>query len=268
MHSLNIWVKSLSFYVEQLHHMQLFWHTFQVFLSFMKDPWNVVPTTVPAPETRWMTSGEPHWQMVLSLPPRPRSKSDYDLDHSVVCVVCPSPMARLVVSPTLVWGEKKGNGNMGRVKVSKIYNYGDGSNLHSKFVLEKMDQFCMANFCITRIGPEIDMPSVSVSCQTPSSARRQKRRANFAIGMNGKNFKDPVLMFLWADSSQTFQVRGVDGLCPSCETGSKLDHKWGSSSGWKVATMASHRRCRSYSIGEVTAMAKIAEFRFQIPIQI
>ena len=34
-------------------------------------------------------------------PPRLRPKSGSDLDPSVVCVVCPSPIARLVVAPTL-----------------------------------------------------------------------------------------------------------------------------------------------------------------------
>jgi len=34
-------------------------------------------------------------------PPMLCLMSDSDLDSSVVCVVCPSPMARLVVAPTL-----------------------------------------------------------------------------------------------------------------------------------------------------------------------
>ena len=53
---------------------------------------------------------------------------------------------------------------------------------------------------------------LSVSCQTPSSARRQKLLAGFSIGMNGRNFIDEEFMFFLTDSSQIYQVRRVDGL--------------------------------------------------------
>jgi len=52
-------------------------------------------------ETRWTVFGGAHWQLVLSLPPIPHPKSASDLDPSVVCVVCPCPMARLVFALTL-----------------------------------------------------------------------------------------------------------------------------------------------------------------------
>ena len=61
------------------------------------------------------------------------------------------------------------------------------------FSIEEMNRICLANFCIVRIGPKFDMPSVLR--QTPPGARGQKRRVQFAIGMNGNNFEDPGAKF-------------------------------------------------------------------------
>ena len=63
----------------------------------MKDPRNVAPAMT-ASETGWTALGE-LTAAGAETPPKLRPKSSSDLDPSVCGVVCPSPMASLVVAP-------------------------------------------------------------------------------------------------------------------------------------------------------------------------